>query len=118
VWAGSRTTLPPVLVVFAAGDRQIWTARPLSIRAEALELLRGRWFALTAATLVNQLTGYLMLELSLRALGISGSEVSVVESFAAWSVGRLLASLPLTPGGIGVVELGLTATLIRLGGVG
>jgi uncharacterized membrane protein YbhN (UPF0104 family) len=88
----------------------------VSIRAEALELLRGRWLALTAATFANQLTGYLMLELSLRSVGISGSEVSIVESFAAWSVGRLLASLPLTPGGIGVVELGLTGTLIGFGG--
>jgi uncharacterized membrane protein YbhN (UPF0104 family) len=85
-------------------------------RADTLELLRRRWLALTAATLANQLTGYLMLELSLRAVGISRSEVTVADSFAAWSVGRLLISLPLTPGGIGVVELGVTGTLIGFGG--
>jgi uncharacterized membrane protein YbhN (UPF0104 family) len=85
-------------------------------RGETLELLRRRWIALTVATLANQLTGYLMLEFSVRAVGISQSQVSVAECFAAWSVGRLLVSLPLTPGGIGVVELGLTATLIGFGG--
>lgn len=88
----------------------------LRFRAQTLELLRRRWLALTAATLANQLTGYLMLELSLRAVGISLSEVSVPESFAAWSVGRLLISLPLTPGGIGVVELGVSGALIGFGG--
>jgi uncharacterized protein (TIRG00374 family) len=85
-------------------------------RAETLELLKRRWLTLTAATLANQLTGYLMLELSLRAVGISQSEITVADSFAAWSVGRLLISLPLTPGGIGVVELGITGTLIGFGG--
>ena len=85
-------------------------------RADTLELLRRRWISLTVATLANQLTGYLMLEFSVRSVGISQSQVSVAECFAAWSVGRLLVSLPLTPGGIGVVELGLTGTLIGFGG--
>jgi uncharacterized membrane protein YbhN (UPF0104 family) len=57
-----------------------------------------------------------MLEVSLRAVGISRSEISVAESFAAWSVGRLLVSLPLTPGGVGVVEVGLVGALIGFGG--
>jgi uncharacterized membrane protein YbhN (UPF0104 family) len=88
----------------------------IRFRSEALELLRRRWLALTVTTLANQLTGYLMLELSLRAVGISRADVSLAESFAAWSIGRLLVSLPLTPGGIGLVELGLTGTLIGFGG--
>ena len=88
----------------------------LGFRTEALTLLRRRWLALTVATLVNQLTGYLVFDLSLRAVGITRGEVSVVESFAAWSVGRLLVSLPLTPGGIGLVELGLAGTLVGFGG--
>ena len=85
-------------------------------RAETLQLLRRRWFALTLATLANQLTGYLMLEFSIRAVRITQTQVSVAETFAAWSVGRLLVTLPLTPGGIGIVELGLTGTLVGFGG--
>lgn len=88
----------------------------LRFRAETVTVLRRRWIALTVATLANQLTGYLMLEFSLRAVGVSQTQVSVSECFAAWSIGRLLVSLPLTPGGIGVVELGLTGTLIGFGG--
>ncbi|HEY5058727.1 MAG TPA: lysylphosphatidylglycerol synthase transmembrane domain-containing protein [Gaiellaceae bacterium] len=88
----------------------------LRFRNETISLLRERWVALTIATAVNQLTGWAILELALRAVGIGVAQVSVGESFAAWSVGRLLASLPLTPGGIGFVELGLTGTLVAFGG--
>jgi len=85
-------------------------------RAELLVLLHRRWRSLTVATLANQLTGYLMLELSIRAVGIDRHQVAVAESFAAWSIGRLLSSLPITPGGLGFVELGLTGTLVGFGG--
>jgi uncharacterized membrane protein YbhN (UPF0104 family) len=97
-------------------------ARPLNresvevFRRDTISLLRRRWAALTLATAVNQLTGWVVLELSLRAVGVSTAQVSVGASFAAWSLGRLLASLPLTPGGVGFVELGLTGTLIGFGG--
>lgn len=85
-------------------------------RGELLSLLRRRWISLTVATLANQFTGYLMLELSIRAFGIGRGQVSVTETFAAWSIGRLLGSLPITPSGLGVVELGLTGSLVGFGG--
>jgi uncharacterized membrane protein YbhN (UPF0104 family) len=46
-------------------------------------LLRSRWHVLTLATLAGQLTVFLVLLVSLRVLGVSGSEVSAVEAFAA-----------------------------------
>lgn len=84
-------------------------------RNGVLTLLRRRWISLTVATLANQLTGYLMLELSVRAFGIGRGQVSITETFAAWSIGRLLGSLPITPSGLGVVELGLTGSLVGFG---
>jgi uncharacterized protein (TIRG00374 family) len=71
---------------------------------------------LTLATLGGHLTVYLVLLVTLRVLGVSGGEVSVVEAFAAWSLVRLLGSIPITPGGLGVVELGLTTALVGFGG--
>jgi uncharacterized protein (TIRG00374 family) len=79
-------------------------------------LLRRRWHVLTLATLAGQLTVFLVLLVSLRVLGVTGSEVSAVEAFAAWSLVRLLGSIPITPGGLGVVELGLTTALVGFGG--
>lgn len=88
----------------------------LRFRAEAIELLRRRWFHLTVATLAGQLTVFAVLLASLRTLGVEGGEVSLVEAFAAWSIVRLLGSVPLTPGGIGIVEIGLTTALVGFGG--
>jgi uncharacterized protein (TIRG00374 family) len=59
---------------------------------------------------------FLLMLVSLRAFGVSDGEVNLVEAFAAWSLGRVLGSLPITPGGIGVVELGLIGILVGFGG--
>jgi uncharacterized protein (TIRG00374 family) len=85
-------------------------------RNDAVDLLKRRWHALTLATVAGSGTVFLVLVVSLRAFGISADEVSVVQAFAAWSLARLLGSIPVTPGGIGVVELSLSGTLIGFGG--
>ena len=84
-------------------------------RSEAIELLRHRWLALTATTLVNQLTVFVVLVVSMRALGITRSEADVIEAFAAWSLVRALGSIPITPGGLGVQEVALTGALVGFG---
>jgi putative heme transporter len=114
---GNRVLRQISLLPLVGRRRSRWSAASLTpFRNQTLGLLRDRWVALTLTTALNQLTGWAMLELALRAVGIGTGQVSVAESFAAWSVGRLLASLPLTPGGIGFVELGLTGTLVGFGG--
>jgi uncharacterized membrane protein YbhN (UPF0104 family) len=85
-------------------------------RSEAVDLLARRWHLLTLATLAGSLTVFLLLVLSLRAVGISASEVDVVEVFAAWSLVRIIGAIPITPGGFGIVELGLTTALVAFGG--
>jgi uncharacterized protein (TIRG00374 family) len=93
-----------------------WSGADLvRFRAEAIDLLRHRWAALTAATLANQLTVFLVLVFSLRALGITRSEVDVVEAFAAWSLVRALGSIPITPGGLGIQEVALSGALVGFG---
>jgi putative heme transporter len=85
-------------------------------RREASSIVRRRWHVLTVATLAGHLTVFLVLITCLRALDVPASEVSAVEAFAAWSLVRILGVLPLTPGGIGVIELGLTGLLVGFGG--
>ena len=87
-----------------------------AFRQDAAALLRRRWHVLTLATYAGSLTVFLLLLLSLRACNVTGSDVSLVEAFAAWSLARLLGSFPITPGGIGIVELGLTGALVGFGG--
>ena len=106
-WALGKLRRPPVAWNGKAFER---------FRRDAVDLLRRRWHWLTLATLAGSLTVFLVLLVSLRALGVSGSEVSVVEAFAAWALARILGSFPITPAGIGIVELSLTGTLVGFGG--
>jgi uncharacterized membrane protein YbhN (UPF0104 family) len=93
-----------------------WSGEALvRLRKERLADLRRRWPVLTAATLGNQLTAYLIFDLSLRAVGVSVATLPPTESFLAWAIGRVISSLPLTPGGIGFVELGMIGTLVGFG---
>ena len=85
-------------------------------RADAISLLRERWHWLTVTTYGGHLAVYLVLLVSLRAVGIGGDEVSIAESFAAWSIIRVLGGIPILPNGIGVVEVGLTTALVGFGG--
>lgn len=106
-WALGKLGRPPVA----------WNGKSFErFRQDAADLLRRRWHWLTLATLAGSLTVFLVLLVSLRALGVTGSEVSVVEAFAAWALARILGTIPITPAGIGVVELSLTGTLVGFGG--
>ena len=71
---------------------------------------------ITLAQLAGHLTVFLVLLVSLRAVGVDASQVSVVEALAAWSLIRLLTAIPITPGGLGIVEVGLSAALVGFGG--
>jgi putative heme transporter len=84
-------------------------------RRDALGLLERRWHVITAATLLGHLTVFVLLLVCLRAVGVSDSEISLIEAFAAWSLVRILGALPLTPGGLGIVEIGLTGALVAFG---
>jgi len=94
-----------------------WSGKSLvRFRSAAIGLLRRRWHILTLATLAGHLSVFLVLLASLRALGVDVGEVSVIEAFAGWSLARLLGFIPITPGGLGIVELGLTTALAGFGG--
>jgi len=84
-------------------------------RERALGLLRRRWHVITLATLAGHLTVFLLLVICLRVTGVSDSEVTGIEAFAAWALVRILGALPLTPAGVGIVEVGLTGALVAFG---
>jgi len=84
-------------------------------RSQALGLLRRRWHVITVATLAGHLTVFLLLLVCLRVTGITVGEVTLTEAFAAWALVRILGALPLTPAGVGFVEVGLTGALVAFG---
>ncbi len=85
-------------------------------RRDARDLLKSRWPIITVTTLAGHLSMWAVLVIALRAVGISWDEVSLAESFAAWSLVRVIGQIPIVPGGFGVIEVGLTAALAGFGG--
>ena len=91
------------------------TEATVRFRADAIVLVKRRGLALTVSTLVSHLSLYLVLLIALRHVGVSEASATWIEVLAAFSFLRLVSALPITPGGLGVVELGLTAALVAAG---
>ena len=92
-----------------------WGDDAVRFRETSETLVRRRWPHLTVTTVLGHLSNFAVLLVSLRAVGIDPSELSGIECFAAFSLIRLLTAVPITPGGLGVVELGLTGGLVAFG---
>ena len=93
-----------------------WDIAVTRFREKTIGLLRVRWPAITLATLVSHLSLYLVLLITLRHIGVSEDDVNWAEVLAAFAFARLVTAIPLTPGGLGVVELALTSALVAGGG--
>lgn len=106
----------PVLRLFRRPPAKGWDIAVTRFREKTIGLLHRRWHGLTLATLVSHLSLYLVLLLALRHIGVSQAEVSWAEVLAAFAFARLLSAVPLTPGGLGVIELALTTALVTAGG--
>ena len=80
-------------------------------RVQARGLIAARGWRITAATVASHLLLWLVLLACLRATGLSQAQVPWQTSLAAFAFVRLLTVLPLTPGGVGITELGLVGVL-------
>ena len=90
-------------------------AAAVKFRHETIELVARRWIPLTVTTIVSHLALFLVLLLSIRFVGISEAEIGWAQALGVFAFGRLLTALPLTPGGLGFVELSYIGGLILAG---
>ena len=93
-----------------------WSDAFVDFRHQTIGLLRDRWFVLTVATVVSHLSLYIVLLLALRHMDVSDAMVGWAQVLSVFALTRLVTALPVTPGGLGVVELALTAGLVVAGG--
>lgn len=84
----------------------------LEIRDAAAARLRARGTAILGAPLAVRAAQAAALLVALRAVGL---DVPLLQVVAVFVLGRLLALVPLTPGGAGLAETGSAAALIALG---
>ena len=108
-WLRRLVRKPPV------GD---WGEAAVRFRRRSNDLVASRWPALTISTLVSHIGLYLLFLLSIRLVGITAAQVSWAEVLGIFSLGRLITAAPITPGGVGVVELTYIAGLVLAGGSG
>lgn len=84
----------------------------LDVRDKIIDVVRSRWPALTFGLVGFMGVYFLLFRQCLEAVGV---HMSWSHAFAAYAVGRLLTTVAVTPGGIGVAEAGAAAVMIALG---
>ncbi len=110
---GRVVSLP--LKLFRRPPVKDWGERAVRFRRQSIDLVARRWLALTVTTIVSHLALFFVLLLSLRAVGISEQEISTAQALGVFSFGRLVTALPITPGGLGLIELTYIGGLILAG---
>jgi uncharacterized membrane protein YbhN (UPF0104 family) len=91
-------------------------AQLIAFRHESRNLIAARWVPLTVWIVIYNATQYVLLLLCLAVLPDPVPHPGWVEVFAAFTVGRLLSNVSITPSGLGFVEAGIAASLVAAGG--
>ena len=89
------------------------TASVDEIRSGLLAVAKRPWGLLTRMT-IAQLCGGLVLLIALRGVGVGG-ELDTIEFLRVFFIVTLLGSFIPTPGGVGVIEAGLSGALVASG---
>jgi uncharacterized membrane protein YbhN (UPF0104 family) len=92
-----------------------WAEAAARFRGEGMRLIAARWLPLTLSTVASHLGLYLVLVLAVRDVGISAREVTWAQILGVFAFVRLLSALPITPGGLGIVDLGYIGGLVLAG---
>jgi len=100
-WVSAKIRWEPVDMVEAV----------LRFRATVRQVAARRWRSITVATLANHASMAALFLVSLRAVGVSGDDLSTPWIILAFALGRLLVMVPISPGGLGLVDLGFIGLL-------
>ncbi len=92
-----------------------WGERAVRFRRETIDLVTKQWVKLTVSTVVSHLALFLVLLLAVRHVGVSEHQISTAQVLGVFAFGRLITALPITPGGVGIVELGYIAGFVLAG---
>lgn len=85
-------------------------------RESIIEVVADRWILITIANVGQQLAQFSILYLAVVALqGGFGGPISMMEAFAAFSLGRLATFIPIPPGGLGTTDAIITGMLGTFG---
>jgi uncharacterized protein (TIRG00374 family) len=101
-----------VVAKLARRNREAVEDRLLSERNRLLDALGEGWWQAVLASVGKWAFDYATLLAALTAVGANPTPSLIL---LAYCIGQLLGQIPITPGGLGFVEAGLTATLALAG---
>jgi uncharacterized protein (TIRG00374 family) len=87
----------------------------VQFKSQTVRTMRSRGWLLTWTTLANQLAGFVLLLIIVRALGIASGRVTLVAVFTSFAVARLAGAIPVTPGGLGTLDAAFISLMTSFG---
>ncbi len=87
-------------------DKPDIEAAVMQFRTDLNSIVRTRMARLTGATVVNHVAMASLFTLSVYAVGITTEEIPIPWVVLAFALGRFLVMIPVSPGGLGLVDLG------------
>lgn len=92
-----------------------WIGRAERARADTVDLVRDRWLSLSTTAVLSHASLFAVLVVCLRQVGVDSDVVSLGEVLTAFALVRAALIVPLTPGGAGLTEAGLSGLIITAG---
>ncbi|HSF26890.1 MAG TPA: lysylphosphatidylglycerol synthase transmembrane domain-containing protein [Actinomycetes bacterium] len=89
-----------------------WDSAVIALRHRTTDLVRAAWVRMTLGMTAFVAVYAVLFWMCLRAVG---ADPTLPQVFAAYTLGRLLTSVVVTPGGLGISETGAAALLVALG---
>ena len=81
-------------------------AAVLQFRTDLNSIVQTRAIRLTAATVFNHAAMTMLFAVSVYAVGVTTDQIPIPWMVLAFSLGRFLVMIPVSPGGLGLVDLG------------
>jgi uncharacterized protein (TIRG00374 family) len=106
----------PIARRIRPGTRVDLVPAALKFRSDIADLVTRRWPAITGSQLSVSVTQFLIFYMSLRGVqgwGVAGT--SLLAAFGAFGVAQIGLMIPVTPGGLGIVDAAIIAILTALG---
>ena len=84
-------------------------------KSQTAHIVRRRGWLLTETTLANQLVGFVLVLIIVRAVGIPAGQVTLIAVFTSFTVARLAGAIPITPGGLGTLDAAFLSLMTAFG---
>ncbi len=90
----------------AKRDKPDIEAAVMQFRTDLNSIVQSRALRLTIATIANHLAMATLFAVSVYSVGIEPSQIPIPWMVLAFALGRFLVMIPVSPGGLGLVDLG------------